>query len=229
MVLPIRGALAHTHSADEGTEAAFFPPTSDESGRASSPHDVRREASATVSVLDYARSQVRLQGFYRPAWLVGMCAGLAERGVSITRAHGTTTDGWWQAELEILPPHGLDPHSIPYAQLAELMPDAVPGSLQLERYSLTESPEHGGTLRLELEAEDNLGFLGRVLSLLAMLSLFPLAVQIETRSGRAHDCFWLSGVGKAVPTPQSRLVLERMLMSSTKAVQTGLRARPPRS
>jgi uncharacterized protein (TIGR02265 family) len=167
----------------------------------------------TLTTLPQGGARAELQGYFKPAWMAGLCSGLAERSVSIQRAEATALAGLWTATLELLPPVGLDPDSIPFAALILLNPAVAPGSLRLERYRLSDSGEHGGTLRLELDAEDSLGFLGRILSLLAMHSLFPVSLDIETSAGRVHDSFWLIGVGQASPTPQSRKQLDRMLGS----------------
>lgn len=157
---------------------------------------------------------LRLEGFFRPAWMAGLCAGLAERGVSIARVDATATDGWWRADLVLHVPEDLDPAQLPYAELLEITPELSASGLRIDRYRMSESADHGGTLRLELDAHDSLGLLGRVLSFLAMLSLFPVSMRIETRDGRAFDRFWLSGVGRAAPTQQTRALLQRMLAAS---------------
>jgi uncharacterized protein (TIGR02265 family) len=159
-------------------------------------------------------TSLRLEGFFRPAWMAGLCAGLAERGVSIQRVEATAKDGWWHADLQLDPPPEVDPSQIPYAELIDITPELQASNLSIERYRLSDSPEHGGTLRLEIDARDSLGLLGQVLSFLAMLSLFPVAMRVETRDGRAYDRFWLSGVGRAAPTQQSRALLKRMLAVS---------------
>lgn len=159
-------------------------------------------------------TSLRLEGFFRPAWMAGLCAGLSERGVSIARVDATAKDGWWRSDLWLHVPADLDPAQIPYAELIEITPELQASDLRIERYRMAESADHGGTLRLELDARDSLGLLGRVLSFLAMLSLFPVSMRIETRDGRAFDRFWLSGVGRAAPTQQTRALLQRMLATS---------------
>jgi hypothetical protein len=86
----------------------------------------------------------------------------------------------------------------------------------LDSYEVAETADHGGTLRLTLEAEDALGLLGSLLDELAQLSLFPLEVHIETRASRAYDCLWLAAKGRTPPSTGAKEALQRVLASSTR-------------
>jgi hypothetical protein len=180
------------------------------------PHEASRrsDARSSVSVLGPVSARVRLEGFFRPAWMAGLCGGLAERRVSIDRAHATRAgDGSWLAELDISPPYGIDAARIPYVELADSERTDDSGELRLKSFQLDESPDHGGTLKLAFAAKDSLGLLGRMLGLLAMLGLFPVAMRIETHQGHARDVLWLSGLGRSLPSAQARQSLERVLSS----------------
>lgn len=143
---------------------------------------------------------------------------------SIERAHATRTrDGEWSAELSIA---ALDPNTrpdrIPFLELVEsaTLPDRT--SLSIVRYDLRHVREHGGTLKLSLEADDALGFLGNLLASLAMIGLFPVELDVETRAARAHDVLYLGGVGGVDPSAPARTALERLMVASVR------RSSPPR-
>lgn len=169
-----------------------------------------------VAHVDASMVRVRLGGPLRPFWMANLGRGLSEQRLSIQRAHAKReNEGMWVAELWLLPlPSARNPLAVSYLRLAnERGPRAASGEkLALTRYKLEESVDHGGTLRLEFEAEDSLGLLGELLASLAVLMLFPVEMHIETRDGRAHDCLWLRGVGASQPRPEAADLLTRLLM-----------------
>ena len=147
------------------------------------------ETWSEVTPLGDGAFRVRLGGAFRPAWMATLCTSLCERRISIDRVHATRARDWsWLVELHVVALSGAhDPMTVPYVALADADVVHEPLPLQLDRYELIESGDHGGTLRLTLEADDSLGLLGSLLSSLATLLLFPVEMHIETRSGRAHD------------------------------------------
>ena len=157
--------------------------------------------------------RIRLEGSFGPAWIASLCAELADRQLSIDRAHAMRTPNQtWVAELNVVALAGAEnPLAIAYVELAEAGAPNASDPLRLVRYTIEETPAHGGALRLEIEAEDSLGLLGSLLSQLAMLFLFPIEMHIETRGGYAYDSFWLGTVGATSPGPRIRDSLHRVL------------------
>jgi hypothetical protein len=157
--------------------------------------------------------RIRLEGAFGPSWIASLCAELADRQISIDRAHAMrTVHQTWVAELNVLAlPGADDPLAIPYVELAEAGAPDASDPLALESYTIEETPAHGGTLKLTVEGKDSLGLLGSLLSQCAMLFLFPIEMHIETREGRVYDCFWLGTVGAASPGPRIRDSLHRVL------------------
>jgi UTP:GlnB (protein PII) uridylyltransferase len=157
--------------------------------------------------------RIRLEGAFGPSWIASLCAELADRQISIDRAHAMRTiNQTWVAELNVLTlPGAEDPLTIGYVELAESGAPDASDPLKLHDFSVEETSAHGGTLKLTLEAQDSLGLLGTLLSQLAMLFLFPIEMHIETRDGRAHDSFWLGTVGASSPGPRVRQSLQRVL------------------
>lgn len=179
-----------------------------------------RDGSAwsELSPLGGGTYRVRLGGIFRPAWMATLGSGLAERRISIDQVHAKRGhDGSWVAELALLALEGAsDPRGISFIGLAGERAQVYTGgyTLDLERYSLVDSSDYGGTLLLEFEAQDSLGLLGALLSSLAALGLFPIEMHIETHAGRAHDSLWLCGAGASRPLPEAKRALERMLRQS---------------
>lgn len=166
-----------------------------------------------VTEIGHQTFRVRLGGSLRPAWLATLCVGLADRRLSIHQAHARrSSDGLWMAELTAIALAGApDPNIIPYIDLASADVTHTPGSLKLDACTAIESRDHGGTLLLELEADDTLGLLGSILASLATLMLFPIEMHIETRAGRAYDALWLAGMGGNAPSSRAVDALQRML------------------
>jgi hypothetical protein len=181
---------------------------------------VARDGSSwsEVTPLGDGAFRVRLGGAFRPAWMATLCMSLSDRLISIDRVHATRARDWsWLVELHVIALAGAhDPTTVPYVALADADVTHEVCPLKLDRYELIESGDHGGTLRLTLEAEDSLGLLGSLLSSLATLLLFPVEMHIETRSGRAHDRLWLGGVGASGPSGRAEEALRRVLAGSLK-------------
>ena len=176
-------------------------------------------AWSELSPLGGGTYRVRLGGIFRPAWMATLGSGLAERRISIDQVHARRGhEGAWIAELSLLALEGAsDPRGISYIGLAGERAQIYTGgyTLELDRYTLVESSDHGGTLLLQLEAPDSLGLLGALLSSLAALGLFPIEMHIETHAGRAQDSLWLVGAGSSRPLPEATRAHERMLRQSS--------------
>jgi hypothetical protein len=181
---------------------------------------VARDGStwSEVTPLGAGAYRVRLGGAFRPAFMATLGMALSERLISIDRVHATRARDWsWLAELHVIALVGAhDPMTVPFVALADADIAHEVSPLMLDRYELIESGDHGGTLRLTLEAQDSLGLLGSLLSSLATFLLFPVELHIETRSGRAHDRLWLGGIGTSAPSRKAEEALRRLLAGSLK-------------
>lgn len=174
----------------------------------------RGRALSRVRPIAAGGYRVDLEGPLRPGWMASLGLELAALNISIDRAVATRgAKGVWNAEIDIVQmAGGADPLQLPYVHLAETnrSADASP-PLALSRYTLIESPAHGGCLELAFEADDALGLLGRVLADLALLVLFPVELRIETSAGRVHDKLWLGGINGSAPPREARMRLEQRL------------------
>jgi hypothetical protein len=176
-------------------------------------------AWSEVTLLSADNHRLRLGGLLRPAWMIGVCNGLAREQLSIDRAHARrlSHDGTWIAELHLVGlPGSRDPRELRFIDFAET--DAIPsaGALQLDEYTLLDSPAHGGTLQLTFAAQDAVGLLGALLSAFASLQLLPVEMHIETRDQRAQDCLWLAATGNSRPTHSDRQALDALLRASLR-------------
>jgi len=163
---------------------------------------------------DGARFQLKLWGRLRPGWSGSLAEGLSQGRVSIVSGFARKLGAMrWLAELELeARPGASDPLGLDYLELANRpLPSGWRTTIALDRYTLERSPKHGGSLYLELEGRDAVGFLGALLMRFAFLSLFPEEMRVETREGRAHDRFWLTGIGRSAPTEDARASLDAML------------------
>ena len=161
---------------------------------------------------------IRLGGMFRPAWLAALCTGLAGHRVSIDSAHARLTeDGSWIAELNVVPEDaGLYLGAAHYIDLARTG-SAHSSPPRVIGHELASSTDHGGTLKLSIEALDRLGLLGGLLAMLAELALYPVEMHIETHKGRAYDCLWLAQLGAARPSAAARRALDRVLSTALQA------------
>lgn len=172
-------------------------------------------AWSEVSGLGASIYRIRLGGSFGAAWLVNLCRGLAAQRISIERAHAMRAPNQaWSAELHVLTlPGAPHPESLPIVELlAAEVQELAP--LELDRFQLTASTAHGGSLHLVIEAADSLGLLGALLAQLAKLSLFPIEMHIETRAGRAEDSLWLFTPGALRPSLEQQQALERILSAA---------------
>lgn len=159
------------------------------------------------------RSRVVISGELPIDWASRVTAGIARRGGSIVRGHARheTADGW-DVQLEVASDIMIPSDAIE----AWLTGDAVElpsDPPRIAHFALT-SRDDAAPARLELEANDTVGLLGRCLRSFAMMGVFPVAFEIDTRGSRVHDVFELRGMGQdGMPeATRSRLAkqLERM-------------------
>ena len=183
------------------------------------------EVTALEAQSDGHTHRIRLGGMLRASWMVGVCNGLAQRGVSIDRAHARRLahEGTWIAELHVVAPLATDaedPLNYPLIAFAEAEPAELATPLTLSEYQLLESTDHGGTLRLTFRARDSVGLLASLLAAFASLSLLPVEMHIETRDAEARDTLWLTSAIKQRPSKPSesdRRALDALLQ---RAVQS---------
>jgi hypothetical protein len=171
------------------------------------------DAWSEASSLGPDAYRLRLGGQFRSAWMATLCTGLSDRRLSIQTAHARRMpEGGWIAELGFVAlPGAMNALYVPFVELARAEVNQAPGLLRLDACKVSPTADHGGSLLLELEADDALGILGSLLASLATVMLFPVEMHIETRHGRAHDALWLAGMSGGEPSATAHTALQRMI------------------
>jgi hypothetical protein len=165
-------------------------------------------------------------GRFYPGWSGSLANGLAEHGIGIVRGFARKTEALrWQACFELEPtPGGESPLALDYLDLASRpLPARARLPIGLDRYELRTSAAHAGSIEVRVEGRDQVGFLGALLKHFAFLALFPDEMAVDTCDGRVNDVFWLKGIGRTVPSDESRGTLGRVLRRLETRDSRGLR------
>jgi hypothetical protein len=171
--------------------------------------------------------ELSIGGRFYPGWSGSLVSGLAQRRIGIVRGFARKVEALrWQACFELEPAPGAEsPLVLDYLELASRSagPRArVP--IRLDRHELCTSGAHGGSIEVRVEGADQVGFLGSLLQRFAFLALFPEQMAVDTRQGHVHDAFGLKGIGRTVPSDETRGALSRAL----RRLETGERFPPGR-
>lgn len=159
------------------------------------------------------RARLSISGELPIDWASRVTAGIARRGGSIVRGHARREAAdQWDVELDVATDITI-PNDAVEAWLeghAAELPSEPP---KIGYFALT-AVDDSRPARLVLEADDTVGLLGRCLRSFAMMGVFPVAFEIDTRGSLVHDVFELRGIGAdGLPeATRSRLArqLERM-------------------
>ena len=170
----------------------------------------RRTLHVDVRAVGSGFHVLRLWGVLPAGWCGHLTLGLARAAIGIERGHARRTGGSWEAEFHLRPSDdGADPSSLDYAKLLGRR-SAPTTEVPITLVDYRVQPLLG-TLALEIEGEDCVGFLGSFLGRLAFLSLFPEEMKIETRGTRVHDSFRLRSMAGRAPSSEAPRALDRML------------------
>ncbi len=189
-------------------------------GRASQPSGIRVAHAAALKArrlikgaplvtLEHHRpgeATLRLDGVFMPGFVGSLAAGLAERGVGIARGFAEANAfGEWEAELDLECTSDADwPSPAELVRYADRdVRDHSAARVRLSGGSASRVPDHGGSLLVIVEGEDQLGFLASVLVRLAQVALYPVEIAVSTTAGRAADRFWLRAPGNREPRPDA--------------------------
>ena len=166
------------------------------------------EATATIEAEAGGLHRVELEGaFGHPHWLAFLCSGLSAEGVAVVSGEASRPEPMrWRGHFLLDGPvEGLDVVTLAVRR-STLRDSSAP---VLSSYAVVRRTD--GDLELKVEAPDSLGFLGRLLSRVSLLTLLPVALEIATVNGRIVDTFVLSGIGSAAPSAEVAEALEQML------------------
>jgi hypothetical protein len=149
---------------------------------------------------------LRFEGVFTPGWVGSLAAGLAKHGFGIVRGFAEANPlGDWEAELLVeRGPAGVLPSPADILRLADhdVRDYSVP-RVELSVGSASRVPDHGGSLLVIVEGQDQIGFLASILTRLARVALFPVEIVVSTTKGRAADRLWLRAPGRREPTAEA--------------------------
>jgi hypothetical protein len=145
--------------------------------------------------------------FDHPHWLAFLCAGLSAQRFSVVSGRGRRDGRTWTADFEVV---GDGPLLSDPVELAGRRPvTRDPAAPVLTSYALSRRAD--GLLRVELRAPDELGFLGRLLSRVSVLTLLPVELDIATVGGSVQDTIVLGGIGSGTLDDEVQGALDGML------------------
>jgi len=168
--------------------------------------------TALVQRLPDGSVEVALRGaFSHPHWLAYLLRALSESQVSLVSGRALQNDALdWDARIALdFQQSQLQPETLDYVALAQqrfnLATLAAPqlGSFRITRRSDLQLEAH-------LEAPDQVGFLGRLLTRVSSLGLFPSAMEIATVGGCIRDRIVFRGIMNKAPTDTVQKSLEAM-------------------
>lgn len=155
---------------------------------------------------------LELSGRLPLAWAGNLFAALALNQISVV--HGVARrvgPNEWQAQFRLDPTQTIkEPTSLDFVALSTEPRQVAAGSpLSIHKFGMSGAP--GSPLMLEVWGDDQIGFLGRLLNLLAGYSFFPSEMAIGTEGGKIHDRFVLVGPGGKPPSTSAVDSLSRGL------------------
>ncbi|MFN2537716.1 MAG: hypothetical protein ABR549_06135 [Mycobacteriales bacterium] len=170
------------------------------------------QATAEVLVQQDGLHRVELLGsFPHPHWLAFLCGGLSAAGVSVVSGRAVRSAPLlWEGHLVVA---GMVA-DLDIVALASRRPPTRDAAAPALSWATVER-RYDGRLELRLEAADALGFLGRLLGRISLLTLLPSEVEIATEDGRICDRFVLSGIGTSSPGDDVLDALRAMLAGMT--------------
>jgi hypothetical protein len=177
---------------------------------AAEPTTTRRGPHVEVRGVGGGLYSLRLGGSLPAGWSGHLSLGLARIHIGIERGHARKTHGSWEAEFHLRPtPDGPDPAGVDYARMLGRRSSTL-STVPIELTDYRVKPLLG-TIAIEVEGVDGVGFLGSLLARLAFLSLFPEEMNIETRDGHVFDSFRLKALAGRHPSPEAPRALETLL------------------
>jgi len=166
------------------------------------------EAGAGVFRLEVA-------GPLPPAWCGHLFAQCAAAGLSVLDGQARrVAPGRWAGAFRVVPiAPGVNVRGFDFAHMARrptrrwARPDALP----LGRTVLARDPAEDGALRVDVEGDDQVGFLASLIERFALFGLYPVRLAVATRDGRVCDRFWLTGAGGTGASEEAERALAETL------------------
>ncbi|NBV21873.1 MAG: hypothetical protein EBS05_08125 [Proteobacteria bacterium] len=147
--------------------------------------------------------------FPHPHWLAYLLRGLTDRQVSLVSGRAVQNDALgWEARVVLdFQRSQLRPDQVDYLALALQRPAITAFTTpQLSTFTIVRRKDL--QLGLHLEAPDQVGFLGGLLTRVSSLGLFPSEMEIATVGGCIKDRIVLRGIMTKAPTEMVQKSLE---------------------
>jgi UTP:GlnB (protein PII) uridylyltransferase len=175
-------------------------------------------AKPNIDVVEVGASRAALTldgSFEHPYWLAQLAASLAGDGVSIVGGSAMRTERHaWSASFDLdtsMASATFGPRAIAFA--LRHPPVRTSSSVRVLSWDV-QHRQQDGMIGLRVTAEDEVGFLGRLLRRLALLALIPIEMHVATADGRLDDTFVLARVGGVAPSHEVEEALRHLLAAS---------------
>jgi hypothetical protein len=174
---------------------------------------------SSLSALHNGQSELKIAGrFTHPHWMAFLFSGLSAAGVSIISGRAVQNETQWDARC-ILDFSGSNtaPEALDFVMLALQRPESSVSSAKspiLSQFQIARRADQ--SLEVWLHGPDQIGFLGRVLSRLSLIMLFPIEIEINTVAGQIRDYIVFRGIGGMAPNDDAKKSLEILLKSCVK-------------
>jgi hypothetical protein len=184
------------------------------------------DAIATLHPAEGGLHRLDLEGaFTHPHWLAFLCGGLSAAGVSVVSGRASRESPMhWSGHFVLDASGSRTPvESLDLVGLSALRPavrDASPPRLS----SFAVGRRTDRQLEVHLEAPDELGFLGRLLSRISLLTLLPSELHIHTVRATIQDRLVLGGIGSTPPSEEVLGSLRELLGALVKPAVPGVPA-----
>ncbi len=169
---------------------------------------------ATLSRLASGQYELKIKGrLTHPHWMAFLFSGLSAAGVSVVSGRAAQDETGWDARwiLDFTRSESA-PESLDYVAMSLKKPDTFTvGAPVLSGYQIVRRGDQ--SLEVQLQGPDQIGFLGRVLSRLSSIMLFPIAVEVETPAGQLRDTIVFRGIGGMAPNADAQKSLDILLKS----------------
>jgi len=156
--------------------------------------------------------ELRLQDrFYHPHWLAFLMSGLSQIKVSVVSGKAAQiAPQEWDVTLQLDFRGSVTvPERVDFRALTEKTAVLDANSIQLNSYLITRRFDKA--IEVHIQGLDQLGFLGRFLTKVSLLALYPIEVKIGTVGGRISDQIVLNGLGNSPPSEEQQAALDSML------------------
>ena len=157
------------------------------------------------------RYRLDFHGYLPLGWVGSLTQGLYDRKISIISGSAKRANmSQWNGEFIVEPLHSSAVTGIDFAKLVR---DNATGSvrtqdLSINAYSVKPCFKANGSIYIEMEGHDQIGFLAGIMKKFSSCGLFPWDFSVSTEDGRICDKFHLMGPGGLIVKKEIVRLLE---------------------